>query len=227
MEAIRSPWIELTNVSKRYGQQAVLSDACLTIERGQFVAVMGRSGSGKSTLLRLIGGLEAADAGIVRVDGTDLTALSETDRARRRRQGLGFVFQSFNLIPTLTVGENVELPLALNDVPQAEVRLRSRALLEELGLASCVDRFPEDISGGEQQRVAIARAVVHEPKLVLADEPTGNLDVETARHVLELLLRTCRDRNATLIVATHSAEVAGQATRVLTIRGGRIEDASR
>jgi putative ABC transport system ATP-binding protein len=226
MSSVTPAWIELKNVSKRYGQQPVLDGACLTVERGRFVAVMGRSGSGKSTLLRLIGGLEAADAGSVCVDGTDLTALTETERARRRRQGLGFVFQSFNLIPTLTVGENVELPLALNDVPPIDVRRRSRELLEELGLTSCADRFPEDISGGEQQRVAVARAVIHEPKLVLADEPTGNLDAETARHVLELLRRTCRDRNATLIVATHSSEIAAQSARVLTIRAGRIEEAA-
>jgi len=224
MNAVTPAWIELKNVSKSYGQQQVLDGASLAVERGQFVAVMGRSGSGKSTLLRLIGGLEAADAGVVRVDGTDLTALTETDRARQRRQGLGFVFQSFNLIPTLTVAENVELPLALNEVAPAEVRRRSRELLEELGLTRCTDRFPEDISGGEQQRVAIARAVIHEPKLVLADEPTGNLDVETARHVLELLRRTCGARNATLIVATHGAEIAAQAARVLAIRAGRIED---
>ena len=226
MKSVTSTWIELDNVSKRYGQQPVLDRACLAVERGQFVAIMGRSGSGKSTLLRLIGGLEAADEGSVCVDGTDLTALTETERARRRRHGLGFVFQSFNLIPTLTVGENVELPLALNGVSESDMRRRSRELLEDLGLASCAERFPEDISGGEQQRVAIARAVIHEPKLVLADEPTGNLDLETAQHVLELLQRTCRDRNATLLVATHSAEIAAQASRVLTIRAGRIEDAA-
>jgi len=224
MNAVTSAWIELKNVRKSYGEQAVLDGASLAVERGQFVAVMGRSGSGKSTLLRLIGGLEGADAGVVRVDGIDLTALTETERAKRRRQGLGFVFQSFNLIPTLTVAENVELPLALNDVAPGEIRRRSRELLDELGLAGCADRFPEDISGGEQQRVAIARAVVHEPKLVLADEPTGNLDAETARHVLELLRRTCSEREATLIVATHGAELAAQAARVLTIRSGRIED---
>jgi putative ABC transport system ATP-binding protein len=224
MNAEASAWIELKNVSKRYGRQTVLDGASLTVERGQFVAVMGRSGSGKSTLLRLVGGLESADAGVVRVDDIDLTSLTETERARRRRHGLGFVFQSFNLIPTLTVAENVDLPLALNDVaPEKMRRLRSE-LLAELGLADCADRFPEDISGGEQQRVAIARAVVHEPKLVLADEPTGNLDAETAQHVLELLRRTCRERNATLIVASHSADLAAQASRVVTIRGGRIED---
>jgi len=224
MNAEASAWIELKNVTKRYGAQTVLDGASVTVERGQFVAVMGRSGSGKSTLLRLIGGLEAADTGVVRVDDTDLTTLTETERARRRRHGLGFVFQSFNLIPTLTVAENVELPLALNDVAPDEIRRSRSALLAELGLANCAERFPEDISGGEQQRVAIARAVIHAPKLVLADEPTGNLDAETAQHVLELLRRTCRERNATLIVASHSAELAAQANRVLTIRAGRIED---
>ncbi len=226
MNAVTKPWIELKDVAKRYGQQVVLDDARLDVQHGDFVAVMGRSGSGKSTLLRLIGGLEAADAGMVRVDGTDLTALTETERARRRREGLGFVFQSFNLIPTLTVAENVQLPLELNGMAAADVERRSRELLDELGLAGCADRFPEDISGGEQQRAAIARAVVHGPKLVLADEPTGNLDAETAQHVLDLLRRTCRERNATLIVATHSAELAAQATRVVRIRGGRIEDAA-
>jgi putative ABC transport system ATP-binding protein len=226
MNPVTSARIELGNVRKGYASQRVLNDASLTVEGGEFVAIMGRSGSGKSTLLRLIGGLEPADAGVVRVNGTDLTTLTETERARQRRQGLGFVFQSFNLIPTLTVAENVELPLALNDAPPADIRRRSGELLHELGLAACADRFPEDISGGEQQRAAIARAVVHEPKLVLADEPTGNLDVETARHVLELLLRTCRERTATLIVATHSMEVASRAARVVTIRAGRIEEAA-
>ena len=224
MNAAPTAWIELENVSKRYGRQAVLDGASVTVERGQFVTVMGRSGSGKSTLLRLIGGLEAADSGLVRVDDTDLTALTETERARRRRRGLGFVFQSFNLIPTLTVAENVELPLALNDVAPAKARRLRSELLADLGLADCADRFPEDISGGEQQRVAIARAVIHEPKLVLADEPTGNLDAETAQHVLELLRRTCGERNATLIVASHSAELAARADRVVTIRAGRIEE---
>jgi putative ABC transport system ATP-binding protein len=224
MNPVTAAFVELHDVTKRYGAQVVLDGARLAIERGQFVAIKGRSGSGKSTLLRVMGGLESADQGAVLVDGTDLTLLTEAERALRRRHGLGFVFQSFNLIPTLTVAENVELPLALNDVAPADVRRRSRELLAELGLATCAERFPEDISGGEQQRAAIARAVIHEPKLVLADEPTGNLDTETAKHVLELLRRTCRERNATLIVATHSAELAAQATRVVTIRAGRIED---
>jgi putative ABC transport system ATP-binding protein len=219
-------WIDLQDVAKTYGQQPVLEQACLTVARGCALAVVGRSGSGKSTLLRLMGGLETADAGTIRVDGTELTKLTEGERALWRRRDLGFVFQSFNLIPTLTVTENVELPLALNGVPPDTAGRRALDLLTELSLASCVDRFPEDLSGGEQQRVAIARAVVHEPTLVLADEPTGNLDAETAHHVLALLRRICRDRNATLVVATHSAEVAAQTERIISIVSGHIRDAA-
>ena len=211
-------------MSKTYGAQVVLDRVSLDIERGEFVAVLGRSGSGKSTLLRLIGGLESADSGSLRVDGRELGTLSESVRARLRRTALGFVFQFFNLIPTLTVAENVELPLALNDVPQTEARRRSRELLAELDLASCADRFPEELAGGEQQRVAIARAVVHEPQLVLADEPTGNLDLETAAHVLDLLQRTCRRRGTTLIMATHAQEVTDLADRVLAIRSAHVEE---
>jgi putative ABC transport system ATP-binding protein len=217
-------WIELQDVAKGYGRQPVLENACLAVAKGCALAVVGRSGSGKSTLLRLMGGLEAADTGTIRVDGTELTTLTENERALWRRADLGFVFQSFNLIPTLTATENVELPLALNGVAPDATRRRALDLLAELGVESGIDRFPEDLSGGEQQRVAIARAVVHEPKLVLADEPTGNLDAETAQHVLALLRRTCRDRNATLVVATHSLEVAAQAERVISIVSGRIED---
>jgi putative ABC transport system ATP-binding protein len=224
MDTVTPSWVELADVCKAYGRQAVLDRASIAIARGQHVAVVGRSGSGKSTLLRLMGGLEAADTGRVRIDGADFTRLDETERALRRRKDLGFVFQSFNLIPTLTVTENVELPLALNGTTAEDSGRRSRELLAELGLGTCLDRFPEEISGGEQQRTAIARAVIHEPKLVLADEPTGNLDAETAHHVIDLLLRTCRDRNATLIVATHSIEIAARAERVVAIRGGRIED---
>lgn len=220
-------WIQLEQASKRYGTQQVLKAASLTIDRGQHVAVIGRSGSGKSTLLRLVGSLEAADSGVVRVGGVDLSTLCETERALLRRRDLGFVFQAFNLIPTLTVAENVELPLALNDVATPAARRRSLDLLSELGLEHCVDRFPDELSGGEQQRVAIARAVVHEPKLVLADEPTGNLDADTASLVLALLQRTCRERAATLVIATHSAEVTSHADRVVSIKAGAIEEAAR
>ncbi len=218
------PWIEVREVSKAYGAQTVLDRASLAIDRGALVAVVGRSGSGKSTLLRLVGGLEPADAGTVRVGGVDLGAYSEAERAAWRRRDLGFVFQFFNLLPTLTVAENVELPLALNAVAARDARRRSHALLEELGLGTCAGRFPDELSGGEQQRVAIARAVVHEPQLVLADEPTGNLDLETAGQVLALLRHTCEQHGTTLVIATHSTDVAAQASRVIGIRGGRIEE---
>jgi putative ABC transport system ATP-binding protein len=217
-------WIEVREVSKAYGGQTVLNRASMRVDRGERVAVIGRSGSGKSTLLRLVGGLEPADEGIVSVGGAELSTLSEAARAAWRRRDLGFVFQFFNLLPTLTVAENIELPLALNGVSASDSRHRSHALLEELGLGGCAARFPEELSGGEQQRVAIARAVVHEPRLVLADEPTGNLDTETAGQVLELLRETCSQRGATLVMATHSAEVAAQATRVIAIRDGRIAE---
>src|SRR5262249_49738078 len=151
-------------------------------------------------------------------------ALREGDRALLRRSALGFVFQFFNLIPTLTVAENVELPLALNGVSRVEAERRSRELLAELGVDGCAERFPDEISGGGQQRVAIAPAVAPEPKLVLADEPTGNLDLETAGHVLELLQTTCRRRQATLIMATHGREVAALADRVVAIRNGTVEE---
>jgi putative ABC transport system ATP-binding protein len=219
--------IELRAVSKAYGTQPVLDSASLQIASGTFVAIVGRSGSGKSTLLRLIGGLESADDGAVIVAGRDLKRLDESERARLRRSEIGFVFQFFNLIPTLTVAENVELPLALNDVPRHEANERCHALWRELGVAACADRFPEELSGGEQQRTAIARAVVHEPQVVLADEPTGNLDLETAQNVMELLHTTCRRRGSTLVMATHSRDVEQYADRVVAIRAGRITEAQR
>jgi putative ABC transport system ATP-binding protein len=218
--------IQLKNVSKSYGAHAVLERASLAIGRGEFVVVIGRSGSGKSTLLRLIGGLESPDSGEVCFGGRDLGGMSERERAGLRRQTLGFVFQFFNLIPTLTVAENIQLPLALNELPKAESARRSAELLHELDLSHCGQRFPEELSGGEQQRVAIARAVAHEPALVLADEPTGNLDLETAGRVLALLETTCRRRGATLVMATHGREVAGRADRVLTIRDARVEESA-
>jgi putative ABC transport system ATP-binding protein len=224
MQGSETPQVLLEDICKSYGGRAVLQRANLSIAAGEFAVVIGRSGSGKSTLLRLIGGLESPDGGRVRLAGQDIAALSESERARLRRRSLGFVFQFFNLIPTLTVAENIELPLALNNLPKHDIAQRVADLLLELGLTDCAARFPEEISGGEQQRVAIARAVAHEPSLVLADEPTGNLDLETAGRVLELLESTCRRRGATLVMATHGREVVGLADRVLSIRSARLEE---
>ncbi|HEX7082051.1 MAG TPA: ABC transporter ATP-binding protein [Gammaproteobacteria bacterium] len=223
-EAAVESQVRLSQVSKAYGNLTVLDNIHFSAKRGEFLVVVGRSGSGKSTLLRLIGGLEAPDSGSVAFAGRRLDRMREPERAAFRRREIGFVFQFFNLIPTLTVAENIELPLALNALSKTETQARVAALLDELGLAGSESRFPEELSGGEQQRVAIARAVAHEPALVLADEPTGNLDLETAERVLGLLNETCRRRHATLIMATHSPEVIGLADRVLTIRHGRLED---
>jgi len=217
--------IALDSVCKAYGTQAVLDQASATIEPGEFVVVIGRSGSGKSTLLKLIGGLSSPDSGSIRHGQHDLARMSEAELTLFRRRELGFVFQFFNLVPTLTVSENVELPLALNRVNRINATRRAVSLLERLGLGACADRLPDQLSGGEQQRVAIARALAHEPSLVITDEPTGNLDADTADEVLQLLIESCRDHAATLIMATHSREAASRADRVLQIIHGKLEAA--
>ena len=221
------PHIRLIGVHKAYGAHVVLERCNLDVRQGEFVVVVGRSGSGKSTLLNLIGGLDRPTSGSVELLGQSLAGLGEDELSRVRRRRLGFVFQFFNLIPTLKVAENVRLPLSLNNVSRAEGVRRADSLLAELGLENCGERFPEELSGGEQQRVAIARALAHKPSIVLADEPTGNLDLETAKEVLELLEQTCRRRRATLVMATHSREVLGTADRVLTIRAARLREEAR
>ena len=218
-----SAGIEIRALRKCYGAQTVLDAASADIARGEFVAVMGRSGSGKSTLLKLIGGLISPDSGTIRHGQHELSAMSERELTEFRRRELGFVFQFFNLVPTLSVSENVRLPLALNRADPGHAAARTASLLDRLGLANCASRLPDELSGGEQQRVAIARALAHEPGLVITDEPTGNLDVETADEVLGLLITSCREHGATLIMATHSRQAADQADRVLGIVNGKIE----
>jgi putative ABC transport system ATP-binding protein len=207
------------------GAQAVLDRASARIAPGEFVAIIGRSGSGKSTLLKLIGALDVPDSGSIRHGEHELAAMSERELTAFRRRELGFVFQFFNLVPTLSVSENIELPLALNRRPRAVAALRAAELLAALGLEHCARRLPDQLSGGEQQRVAIARALAHAPSLVIADEPTGNLDADTADEVLDLLVSSCRAQAASLIIATHSREAAARADRVLRIVGGRLEPA--
>jgi len=223
--------LELQHVSKSYrearARRVVLDDVSLAIPRGEFVAVMGRSGTGKSTLLNLISGIDVADSGTILLDGTDLSALGERDRTLKRRHAVGFVFQFFNLIPTLSVAENLMLPLELIGSPADAARERVANMLQRVDLATRAESFPDRLSGGEQQRVAVARALVHEPDLVLADEPTGNLDAETGRSVLALLCDMSRDAGKTLIIVTHSEEVAARAGRVLRIEDGRVHGASR
>jgi putative ABC transport system ATP-binding protein len=219
-----APQIELRKVRKSYGERNVLDGADLVVGRGEILAIMGRSGSGKSTLLKLVGGIDIPDDGAVLHGGRDMNLMNDRERTRFRRQSLGFVFQFFNLIPTLTVSENIGLPLALNGFRGAAASGRIQELLDDLGLTECADRFPDELSGGEQQRVAIARALAHKPGLIIADEPTGNLDSETADQVSRLLRDTCRRAGTTLIVATHSTEAASIADRVVRIRSGHIEE---
>lgn len=222
--------IDLQGVSKRYSSRGrgslVLSGISLQVQRGEFVVLLGRSGSGKSTLLNLIGGLDQPTSGTIRVDGHDLVAASERERSLWRRQAVGVVFQAYNLIPTLTVAENLRLPLELRGEPRRTAELAAAEQLAAVGLEGYGSAFPDELSGGEQQRVAVARAVIHRPALVLADEPTGNLDLETAQQVLALLDRMCREQQMTLVMATHAREVMGMADRVLSIREGHIEAVS-
>ena len=222
----KNGFIRLEGLSKGYqegGQvRTVLQDAAAEFARGEFVAILGKSGSGKSTLLNLISGIDRVDAGDVWVNDQSLTALNERQRTLFRRQNIGFIFQFFNLIPTLTVWENVVLPLELAGVANGEVRRRAETLLEAVGLLDRRDTFPDRLSGGEQQRVAIARALVHDPLLVLADEPTGNLDEDTGRQVMALLDRLTRQNGKNLILVTHSNEAAAYADRILTLRDGKL-----
>jgi putative ABC transport system ATP-binding protein len=223
------PIVQLENLSKSYseaGQTRLILDS-LTLEfgTGEFVCLVGKSGSGKSTLLNLISGIDAPSEGHVSIYTGDkavrLTALSEHDRTLFRRRNIGIVFQFFNLIPTLTVLENVTLPLELAGT-RGNGRREATALLERVGLGNRLGTYPDRLSGGEQQRVAIARALVHNPLLILADEPTGNLDEDTGESVLRLLLELTRDAGKTLIMATHAPDVAEQADRVLHLAHGKL-----
>jgi putative ABC transport system ATP-binding protein len=205
----------------------VLDGLDAQIASAERVAVMGRSGSGKSTLLNLISGIDRADSGTVHVDGLDVTALGEPARTLFRRAHIGFVYQFFNLIPTLDVAENVRLVLELNGVRGRAARERSLAALADVGLQARAQSAIDALSGGEQQRVAIARALVNAPKLLLADEPTGNLDDATAQELLPVLLGLTRARGTTLVMVTHDEALAAAADRVLELREGRLHERSR
>ncbi len=195
----------------------------LTIARGEFVALVGPSGSGKSTVLNLIGGLDRPTSGQVWINGTELSASDERTLTRHRRQHVGFVFQSFNLLPRLTAEENVALPLMFSGMPEKERRSRARDLLKRVSLERRLDHRPTQLSGGEQQRVAIARALIGQPALLLADEPTGNLDTGTGAEIMALLKKLNQEQDLTLLVVTHDAEVAAFADRVVKLRDGRVE----
>ena len=202
-----------------------LDGVSLTVEEGEFLGVMGPSGSGKSTLLHLLGGLDRPTAGHIWVRGQDITALDENELAAYRRQEVGFVFQAFNLISTMTALQNVEFPMLFARVPPAQRRERARYLLETVGLADRMGHKPTELSGGEQQRVAIARALANDPAIILADEPTGNLDSRTGAEVMEALARLNREQGRTIIVVSHDPAVVAFAGQCIHLLDGRIADA--
>jgi len=211
--------LEVTRLAKRYGDSPVFSDVELQVAPGEFVAILGESGVGKSTLLNCIAGLDSVDAGAVRIAGTEITALDDMQQALFRRTHLGFVFQAFHVLPHLSVAHNVGLPLLLQRAPDAA---RVQSLLEAVGLQDLGPRLPETLSGGQLQRVAIARALVHRPRLILADEPTGNLDPRTAERVMDLLAAQVREHDAACVLVTHSRMAASRADRVLTLTANGI-----
>ena len=214
------------NLARAYrsggAQQVVFDKLSFSVDEGETVALLGASGSGKTTLLNLVSGIDSPDSGRVLLDGVDVHALVEPERTLLRRRNIGFVFQFFNLIPTLTVGENVALPLELLGEDEAEAQQRAAALLADVGLDGLAPRFPETLSGGEQQRAAIARALAHRPALLLADEPTGNLDEDTGGRIIELLTGLARQQGTTLLLETHSTAVERAADRVLRLSHGRV-----
>jgi len=216
--------IRLVKASRSYGQPPVtaLHELSLEIARGEFVSITGPSGSGKSTLLNLLGGLDHPSSGEVIVDGVHLETAGDGELTLYRRTRLGIVFQFFNLLPSMTVAENVEMPLLLRGDPAGGIRNAALAMLEEVGMSHRADHFPHQLSGGEMQRAAIARALVHGPSLLLADEPTGNLDSENASQVLHVISKIASRRTATVIMVTHSDAVAALADRRIRMLDGRI-----
>jgi putative ABC transport system ATP-binding protein len=214
--------LSIQGLARRFGPRPILDGLDLQLAAGEYVAVVGESGAGKSTLLNLVAGLDRPDAGHIVIGGEDITRLDEDARTRLRRRRVGFVFQAFHILPHLTIAQNVELPLVLLGVGPAERRERTMDLLTAVGLGERGASPPRELSGGELQRVAVARALVHRPALVLADEPTGNLDPDTADVVLQLLARTIKTQGAAGILVTHSTHAAATADRVLRLDHGRL-----
>lgn len=218
--------IELSKIGKHYTEgntrQNVLKDLDLTISDGEIIILFGKSGSGKSTLLNIISGIDLPDEGSVTIDGAKVTGLSEKERTLIRRNKIGFIFQFFNLIPTLTVTENLQLPLELNGIKDGDDKIT--AILNEVGLPDKANTFPEKLSGGEQQRIAIARALIHNPAIILADEPTGNLDYETGLQIVDLLDRVVKQKGKTMIMVTHSKDVIGLADKIYSMKDGKLTE---
>jgi putative ABC transport system ATP-binding protein len=218
--------IKLENVTKIFTEgntkHVVLDKLDLTINNGEIVVLLGKSGSGKSTLLNLISGIDIPDKGSISFDDTDIESMNEKERTLFRRKNIGFIFQFFNLIPTLTVGENLLLPLELNNINFSKDLVKN--ILNDVGLEQRFNTYPDKLSGGEQQRIAVARALIHEPEFILADEPTGNLDYETSLQVITLIDRLVKQKGKTMIMATHSPEVIGLADRIYSLKDGKLTE---
>lgn len=222
--------IQLENVTREYGDGKIvhaLDGVSLTIDRGERVAVMGPSGSGKSTLLNLICGLDEPTSGVIRIDGADIAGLDDDARTRLRREKIGMIFQTFNLLPTLTATENVALPLRLQGLSRKDAETRANSMLSKVGLAGRSSHRPDELSGGERQRTAIARALIFNPPILLADEPTGNLDSNTGEEILGLLDDLHREYNTTVLMVTHNEEAAAHCNRILRLRDGRVVNEAR
>lgn len=228
---MENPIIELKDVWKVYKMGTVnvtaLQDVSLKIHKGDFIVIIGPSGSGKSTLMHMIGSLDTPTKGKVILNGRDISKFSESELAQLRGQEIGFVFQTFNLIPTLTAAENVELPMIFQGVPADKRRKRSKELLTTVGLGHRINHLPNEMSGGERQRVAIARALANDPQVILADEPTGNLDTKTGKEIMDLLSDFCHKEGKTLIIVTHDQELAEKIDKKVRIRDGKIVEVSK
>jgi putative ABC transport system ATP-binding protein len=221
------PLLAASNLQKTYvtgdSRVTALAGVSFDVNSGDFVALVGPSGCGKSTLLHLCGAMDRPTGGTLLLNGRDLAALGDDELTRVRREQVGFVFQFFNLLPTLTIGDNIALPCLLAGVKPAEADRRARALADRVGIAHRWDHYPQQVSGGEMQRAAIARALVHQPALVVADEPTGNLDSDNGARVLALLVELNREMGVTILLATHASDVAGAATRVIRMKDGAFD----
>jgi putative ABC transport system ATP-binding protein len=214
--------VTVDRLTKTLGNVRVIDAVSFNIEKGEFLAIQGPSGSGKTTLLGLLAGLEQADEGNIVVADKELTGMTEDELAIFRRYNVGFVFQSFNLIPTLNVVENIALPLFPEHISRKDMFERSRKVAKDVGLTQRLDHYPNELSGGEQQRVAVARALINEPKLLFADEPTGNLDSKTGQMIMELLRKLNIDRGQTVVLVTHDDRIANESDRIIRILDGRI-----
>ncbi|MCR9132431.1 MAG: ABC transporter ATP-binding protein [bacterium] len=215
---------ELSRVFKSGSRElTVVNNISFEIEEGTTCAIVGPSGSGKTTLLGLCAGLDRPTSGVVNLTGTTINSLSEDERAQVRNQHVGFVFQTFQLVPTLTALENVMVPLELRGEATSEVKANAQKLLTEVGLGDRMDHYPTQLSGGEQQRVAIARAFINQPKILFADEPTGNLDTETGEHIEELIFNLNKNKQTTLVMVTHDIELANQCDRIIRLKNGKVE----